>query len=162
MIYRGEKKKFKKLQREVDKMAALMKDDDDEEGKDDEDAEEPEKEESEAEESESEESDSGESEGSDAETEESEPEVFSKPNFSLHFWAFHKLKEKYFQDAPDEKKKANYEPRIKCHEGRLAALKKGNLLRQANLDRLIDEINKLRDDSVTLQHDLDSVLSELG
>lgn len=68
----------------------------------------------------------------------------------------------YFQDAEDEKKKSNYEPRIKRHEGRLAALKKGNLLRQANLDRLVDEINKLRDESVTLQHDLDSVLSELG
>lgn len=60
------------------------------------------------------------------------------------------------------RKKGNYEPRVKRHDGRLAALKKGNLLRQANLDRLIDEINKIRDDSVTLQHDLDSVLSELG
>lgn len=66
------------------------------------------------------------------------------------------------QDAPNDKKKANFEPRIKRHEGRLAALKKGNLLRQTNLDRLIDEINRLRDESVTLQHDLDSVLSELG
>lgn len=44
----------------------------------------------------------------------------------------------------------------------MAALKKGNLLRQANLDRITDEINKIRDDQVTLQHDLDSVLSELG
>lgn len=60
------------------------------------------------------------------------------------------------------RKKSNYEPRVKRHDGRLAALKKGNLLRQANLDRLIDEINKIRDDSVTLQHDLDLVLSELG
>lgn len=66
------------------------------------------------------------------------------------------------QDAPGDKKKSNYEPRIKRHEGRLAALKKGNLLRQANLDRITDEINKIRDDQVTLQHDLDSVLSELG
>lgn len=66
------------------------------------------------------------------------------------------------QDAEDETKKFNYEPRIKRHEGRLAAIKKGNLLRQANLDRLVDEINKMRDESVTLQHDLDSVLSELG
>lgn len=73
IFYRAEKKKFKKLQREVDKMAALMKEDDDDEEKDDEDAEE--KEESEAEESESEESESGESDGSDSETEESEPEV---------------------------------------------------------------------------------------
>ncbi|XP_031626777.1 paramyosin isoform X4 [Contarinia nasturtii] len=138
---KDEKKKFKKLQREVDKMAALMKDEDDEdedgegEGKDEG---ENEKEDSEAEESESEDSDGSEG-SSDSETEESEPE-----------------------DASDEKKKTNFEPRIKRHEGRLAALKKGNLLRQANLDRLVDEINKLRDDSVTLQQDLDSVLSELG
>lgn len=68
----------------------------------------------------------------------------------------------YSQDAEDEKRKENFEPRIKRHEGRLAALKKGNLLRQTNLDRLIDEINRMRDESVTLQHDLDSVLSELG
>lgn len=67
-----------------------------------------------------------------------------------------------FQDAPAEKKKANYEPRIKKHEGRLTALKKGNMLRQTNLDRLIDEINKIREEQVELQHDLDSVLSELG
>lgn len=66
------------------------------------------------------------------------------------------------QDAPNEKKKENYEPRVKRHEGRLAALKKGNLLRQANLDRLVDEINRIRDEQVTLQRDLDSVLSELG
>lgn len=66
------------------------------------------------------------------------------------------------QDASVDKKKENYEPRIKRHEGRLAALKKGNLLRQANLDRIIDEINKIRDEQVELQHDLDSVLSELG
>lgn len=66
------------------------------------------------------------------------------------------------QDASEDKKKENYEPRIKRHEGRLAALKKGNLLRQANLDRIIDEINKIRDEQVELQHDLDSVLSELG
>lgn len=67
-----------------------------------------------------------------------------------------------FQDAPAEKKKANYEPRIKKHEGRLVALKKGNMLRQTNLERLIDEINKIREEQVELQHDLDSVLSELG
>ncbi|XP_055322905.1 bromo and FHA domain-containing protein DDB_G0267958 isoform X4 [Sitodiplosis mosellana] len=141
VVLKDEKKKFKSLQREVDKMAALMKDDDDEdaEPKDDEDNEADEKEESEAEESESEESESGESGGSDDESVDSEPE-----------------------DAEDEKKKANYEPRIKRHEGRLAALKKGNLLHQTNLDRLIDEINRMRDESVTLQHDLDSVLSELG
>lgn len=68
----------------------------------------------------------------------------------------------FSQDAPLEKKKINYEPRIKRHEGRLTALKKGNFLHQTNVDRLLDEINKIRENSVTLQHDLDSVLSELG
>lgn len=68
----------------------------------------------------------------------------------------------YFQDATDEKKKSNYEPRIKRHDGRVSALKKGNYLLQANVDRLQDEINKMREKSVTLQRDLDSVLSELG
>lgn len=66
------------------------------------------------------------------------------------------------QDSPDEKKKENYDPRIKRHDGRLAALKKGNYLVQANVDRLQDEINKMREKSVTLKADLDSVLSELG
>lgn len=61
-----------------------------------------------------------------------------------------------------EKKKNNYVPRLKRHEGRLSALKKGSVLLQANVDRIVDEINKLREESVTLQHDLDSVLSELG
>lgn len=66
------------------------------------------------------------------------------------------------QSSPDEQKKANYEPRIKRHDGRLTALKKANYLMQTNVDRLQDEINKMREKSVTLQADLDSVLSELG
>lgn len=66
------------------------------------------------------------------------------------------------QDAANEKKKENYDPRIKRHDGRLAALKKGNYLVQANVDRLQDEITKMREKQVTLQADLDSVLSELG
>lgn len=66
------------------------------------------------------------------------------------------------QDATSDKKKDNLEPRVKRYEGRLAALKKGNYLLQANVDRIQDEINKTRETSVTLQRDLDSVLSELG
>lgn len=139
-----EHKKFKKLQREVDKMAAMMKDDDEGNGSDDEtkppaeDVEEEEEEESEEEDEE--ESDSeDESEGGTDNESESEAE-----------------------DATDEDKKSNYEPRIKRHDGRVSALKKGNYLLQANVDRLQDEINKMREKSVTLQRDLDSVLSELG
>lgn len=59
-------------------------------------------------------------------------------------------------------KKSNYDPRIKRHEGRVSALKKGNYLLQTNVDRIQDEINTMREKSVTLQADLDSVLSELG
>lgn len=68
----------------------------------------------------------------------------------------------FFQDATDEAKKANLEPRVTRHEGILAALKKSNVLHQANVDRVKDEINKQRELSDQLQHDLDSVLSELG
>lgn len=68
----------------------------------------------------------------------------------------------FLQDATSDKKKDNLEPRVKRYEGRLAALKKGNYLLQANVDRIQDEINKTRETSVTLQRDLDSVLSELG
>lgn len=51
---------------------------------------------------------------------------------------------------------------MKRHEGILAALKKSNVLHQANMDRVKDEINTQRDMCDQLQHDLDSVLSELG
>lgn len=51
---------------------------------------------------------------------------------------------------------------MKRHEGILAALRKGNYLHQANVDRIKDEINHQRELSDQLQHDLDSVLSELG
>lgn len=159
VIIRIEHKKFKKLQREVDKMAAMMKEDDEE----DEDAEpkdEPEEEETAEEESE-EESESEESEDeTDSESSESEDEVFT---IKIHSLQYEILTDIFTsQDSPDEAKKANYEPRIKQHDGRLAALKKGNYLVQANVDRLQDEINSMREKSVTLQADLDSVLSELG
>lgn len=50
----------------------------------------------------------------------------------------------------------------KKHEGRLAALKKGNYLLKAQVDRLKDDLGKQREESLTLQEDLDSVLAELG
>ncbi|XP_055691892.1 glutamic acid-rich protein isoform X2 [Lutzomyia longipalpis] len=131
-----ELKKYRSLQKEVDKMAKLMKDvdvDEDEE-KDEEDAEEEEESEEEDESEESEESETEEESESESENE----------------------------DAEDEKKKTNLEPRVKRHEGILAALKKGNYLHQANVDRLKDEVIKQREASELLQRDLDSVLSELG
>lgn len=51
---------------------------------------------------------------------------------------------------------------MKKHEGRLAALKKGNYLLKAQVDRIKDNLVKQREDSITLQEDLDSVLAELG
>lgn len=55
-----------------------------------------------------------------------------------------------------------FQKRVKKHEGRLAALKKGNYLLKAQVDRIKDSLVKQREDSISLQEDLDSVLAELG
>ncbi|KAL6259140.1 hypothetical protein P5V15_009062 [Pogonomyrmex californicus] len=129
-----EKKKYKQLQKQVDKMAKLMSDanDDDEEEEEVEDEEEEEEEETESEE---------ESESEESEEEESEPDD---------------------EQAPIEKRKDILQKRVKKHEGRLAALKKGNYLLKAQVDRIKDSLVKQREDSISLQEDLDSVLAELG
>lgn len=44
----------------------------------------------------------------------------------------------------------------------MAALKKGNYLLKAQVDRIKDDLAKQREDSIRLQEDLDSVLAELG
>ncbi|XP_019876963.2 glutamic acid-rich protein-like isoform X2 [Aethina tumida] len=135
-----EKKKFKQLQKEVDKMAALMKDLAEEDEDENEDEEKPEEEtEEESEEESSEEESSEEEDESDEEESESEAE-----------------------DAPAEKRKANLESRNNRHESILSALKKGNFMLKANAERLQDELNKQKDATESLKHDLDSVLSELG
>lgn len=143
-LLKEETKRYKKLQKEVDKMAAMLKDVDEE----DEDAEE--KDEDEEEEVEEEEEEEEETE-EETETEESEEESGSETE-----------SESEDEDASNEDKKSNLEPRVKKHEGRLNALKKGNYLLQTNVDRLLDEVNKMREQSAQLQRDLDSVLSELG
>ncbi|GJQ78230.1 hypothetical protein Trydic_g2559 [Trypoxylus dichotomus] len=136
-----EKKKYKALQKEVDKMAALMKESsEDEEDEDEEEEEESEKEEESETETESSES---ESETSDSETESEKSQ--SEP-----------------EDAPIEKIKENLSSRSKRHENLLAALKKGNLMLKANVERLQDDLNKQKDLTMALQEDLDSVLAELG
>ncbi|KAL9698161.1 hypothetical protein quinque_001602 [Culex quinquefasciatus] len=138
---KNEQKKYKKLQKEVDKMAAMMKlEDEDEDGEEPKEPppEEPEEEEEEEEEESEEETESESESGSECES----------------------VNEA--EDAPDEKKKVNLEPRVKRHEGRLASLKKGNYLLQANVDRIKDEINKIREMCCTLQSDLDSVIADLG
>ncbi|XP_066144612.1 DNA ligase 1-like isoform X3 [Euwallacea fornicatus] len=135
-----EKKRYAKIKKEVDKMAALLKDvseseDDDDEEKDEDEEEEVEEEESSSEESESE----SESDESDSEKSVSEPE-----------------------DAPLDKKKINLSGRTTRHEARLGALKKGNFLLKTNAERLQDDLNKQKELTAALQEDLDSVLSELG
>ncbi|XP_001809098.1 uncharacterized protein LOC658131 isoform X1 [Tribolium castaneum] len=132
-----EKKKYKALQKEVDKMAALMKDvsDDEEEEEEEESEEEVEEEEESSEESETEESE----DDSDSERSQSEPE-----------------------DAPIEKKRENLSVRVTRHEKILAALKKGNLMMKTNAERLQDDLNKQKELTAGLQEDLDSVLAELG
>ncbi|XP_055851957.1 glutamic acid-rich protein isoform X4 [Episyrphus balteatus] len=144
VLLKEENKKFKKLEKEVHKMAASMKEevDDDDEEKDDEEEEEEEAEEEEESEEESEE---------DSESEESEEESGSETE-----------SESEAEDATDEDKKTNLEPRVKKHENRLSALKKGNVLLQANVDNLQDEISKVREKASSLQAELDSVLADLG
>ncbi|XP_030568103.1 glutamic acid-rich protein isoform X2 [Drosophila novamexicana] len=141
VILKEENKKFKKLEKEVQKMAASMKLDEDEidaEDKDDEEAAEEEHEEEEAESEE--ESDESESEGSEEESgSESEAE-----------------------DAANSAKKCNLEPRVKKHESRFAAMKKCNVLLQANVDNLQDQISQVRSRATNLQDELDAVIADLG
>ncbi|EDW42604.1 FK506-binding protein 5 isoform X1 [Drosophila sechellia] len=142
-ILKEENKKFKKLEKEVQKMAASMKlDEDDVDGEEkDEDEEEAEEEHaSEEEEDSDDESEESESEESEAETgSESEPE-----------------------DSPNSAKKANVEPRVKKHESRFAAMKKCNVLLQANVDNLQDQIVQVRSRATNLQDELDAVIADLG
>ncbi|KAJ8916616.1 hypothetical protein NQ315_000261, partial [Exocentrus adspersus] len=130
-----EKKKYKQLKKEVDKMEALMKDMDEEE------EEEEEEKEAEEEESEEESSDESESESDESDSERSQSED---------------------EDAPVEKKKTSLTARMKRHENILNALKKGNFLLKTNAERLQDDLNKQKELTATLQEELDSVLSELG
>ncbi|XP_068623685.1 glutamic acid-rich protein [Battus philenor] len=131
-----EKRKYKELKREVDKMAAMMKEvgsEDDEEEEEEEESEEEKKSESEEE--------------SETETEqdtESETESESEP-----------------EDAPLPNKKDNLTKRLKRHETRVNALKKGNALLMANVDRLKDDVLKQREESMTLQKELDSLIEDL-
>ncbi|GLH03784.1 Uncharacterized protein GBIM_09632, partial [Gryllus bimaculatus] len=130
---RDERKKYKKLQKEVDKMAKLLKEDDDED--------EEEEEEEEAEEEEEEESEE-ESSTEESEDEESEGELPA--------------------DAPFDDRKKNFTDRAKRHENILAALKKGNYLLKANVEKVKDDLFKQKELSITMQEDLNSVLAELG
>ncbi|XP_045503112.1 titin homolog isoform X2 [Colias croceus] len=135
---KNEKKKYKELKREVDKMAAMMK----EVGSD-----EDEDEEVEEEESEDEKKSGSEEEETETETEqdtESETESESEP-----------------EDAPLPKKKDNLTQRLKRHETRVNALKKGNTLLMANVDRLKDDVLKQKEMSLTLQKELDSLIDDL-
>ncbi|XP_053617040.1 calponin homology domain-containing protein DDB_G0272472 isoform X2 [Plodia interpunctella] len=131
------KRKYKELKKEVDKMALMMK----EVGSDDEDEDE------EDEESEDEKKSESEEEETETETEqdtESETESESEP-----------------EDAPLPKKKENLSSRLKRHESRVNALKKGNALLMANVDRLKDDVLKQREESQTLQKELDSLIDDL-
>ncbi|XP_045770289.1 DNA ligase 1-like isoform X2 [Maniola jurtina] len=133
---REEKRKFKELKREVDKMAAMMK----EVGTDEED----EDEESEEEEEKKSESEEEETESETEQETESETESESEP-----------------EDAPLPKKKENLAKRLKRHETRVNALKKGNALLMANVDRLKDDVLIQKEESVTLKKELDSLIEDL-
>ncbi|XP_043270403.1 glutamic acid-rich protein-like isoform X2 [Venturia canescens] len=135
-LLKEEKKKFKHLQKEVDKMAKLMGDTDDDE-------------EEEHEENEQEEEDDDEETESEEESETDESELDD-------VW------DSDDEDDPPEKRRVKLQGTVKKHEGRLAALKKGNYLLKAQVDRLKDDLIKQREESISLQEDLDSVLAELG
>ncbi|XP_052739075.1 guanine nucleotide-binding protein-like 3 homolog [Bicyclus anynana] len=118
-------------------MAAMMK----EVGSDEEDDDEDEESEEEEKKSESEE------EETETETEqetESETESESEP-----------------EDAPLPNKKENLSKRLKRHESRVNALKKGNALLMANVDRLKDDVLIQKEQSVTLKKELDSLIDDL-
>jgi len=99
---------------------------------------------SEEEEEEPEESDESESESESEESEEEESDGDLPP------------------DAPAESRKQNLSERVKRHENCLAALRKGNYLLKANIDRIRDDLFKQKEMSLRLQEDLNSVLAELG
>ncbi|XP_064556417.1 uncharacterized protein sals isoform X3 [Drosophila montana] len=141
VILKEENKKFKKLEKEVQKMAASMKLDEDEVDAEDKDDEEAAEEEHEEEEAESEE------ESDESESEESEEESGS---------------ESEAEDAANSAKKCNLEPRVKKHESRFAAMKKCNVLLQANVDNLQDQISQVRSRATNLQDELDAVIADLG
>ncbi|XP_047511412.1 DNA ligase 1 [Pieris napi] len=135
---KDEKRKYKELKREVDKMAAMMK----EVG-----SEEDEEEEDEEEESEDEKKSGSEEEETETETEqdtESETESESEP-----------------EDAPLPKKKENLNKRLKRHETRIIALKKGNTLLMANVDRMKDDVLRQKEMSLSLKKELDSLIEDL-
>lgn len=67
----------------------------------------------------------------------------------------------YFQDAPLPKRKDNLTSRLKRHESRVNALKKGNALLMANVDRLKDDVLKQREESGALKKELDSLIDDL-
>lgn len=51
--------------------------------------------------------------------------------------------------------------RVKRHESRVSALKKGNALLMANVDRLKDDVLKQREESCSLKKELDSLIDDL-
>lgn len=111
-------------------MAALLKDisEDEDEDEEKEEPEEDVEEEEEEEEESSEESESeSESDDSDSEKSLSEPE-----------------------DAPLDKKKTNLTGRVKRHEARVGALKKGNFLLKTNAERLVYKANLLNEYSKSI------------
>lgn len=131
-ILKDEKKKYKLLQKEVEKMASIMKD---VEGENDEEEEEEEEEEEDEEEE-------TETESESEEPEESEDEL---P-----------------ENASHQDKVKNLNKRIRNYETLFTRAKKGNYLLKANIERRQDDVNRQKEMSLALQEDLNAVLSELG
>ena len=140
-----QKRRLKELQKEVDKMAKMLKgdkgDDDDDED-DDEDESEEEEDEEESEEEESEEDSDEEESSSESEEEESSSEEDDPA-------------------APHEDRLNLFNKRVKRWDNILNALKKGNYLLRANLDRLKDDLEEVRIKYHDLEHELNTVLADV-
>lgn len=132
-------KRHKKLQKEVDKMAKMLKDAEKDSDDDDEDEEE-EEEAAEDGETEEEESEEEESESEEEEVDDSSEEDDVTGTYDDRLGVFGR--------------------RVKKKENVLNALRKGNYLLRANIDRLKDELEEARITYHDLEHELNAVLDE--
>ncbi|CAH1393531.1 unnamed protein product [Nezara viridula] len=133
-VLKEEKRKYKLLQNEVEKMANIMKEVDDESN--------------EEEEEEVEEEEDEDAEETETESEEQSDQEDSEDDLS--------------ESASAQDKIKNLNRRIKTYETLVTRAKKGNYLLKANIDRRQDDVNRQKEMSLALQEDLNAVLSELG
>lgn len=107
------------------------------------------------------ESEESEQESEESESEESDSDTESQSEDEVDYISIkcsQRLTFILLKNAGDNAKKGNLEPRVKRHDGRLASLKKGNYLVEANVERLKDEMKDIKEKCEALQADLNSVI----